>query len=85
MYHLYLSVEAGDVALDSLEAPLAADLAEYGQQLRQAARDTVEDKIQEAARQRLREEGLPAPARDVAVDLPKTEGENQDVVPGRPS
>jgi hypothetical protein len=69
MHRLFLEVEAGDVALDSLEAPLAAELAEYRQQLLEAERDTVEERIEAMLRQRLQEEGLPCGL----VELPAAE------------
>jgi hypothetical protein len=59
MYRLFRAVESGESDRASLEPALAAELDEYREQLLEASRDTVEERIQEMLRQGVREQGLP--------------------------
>jgi hypothetical protein len=75
MYRLFLDVQAGKVDPASLEPSLAAELAEYPQQLLEASRDRVAEKIEEMFRQRVQEEGLRC--RQVEVPAPEASPDEQ--------
>jgi hypothetical protein len=59
MHRLFLEVEAGEVDPASLEPSLVAKLDEYREQLREACRDTVGERIEVMLRQGEAEQWLP--------------------------
>jgi hypothetical protein len=83
MHRLFLEVEAGEVDPASLDSSKAAELAEYREQLIEACRDTVGERIEAMLREGEHEQGLPcgllelrASAPDVPIDVPKPREEN---------